>query len=96
MLFDTMDQHDLDRGIGNATEGLKTLYENTNLLGNADKLAEGLTAATSTFAEESIKMVAKRNKARRGRRRLTGGASAVFTPPNWQHWLRLDERPRRV
>ena len=80
-LFDTMDQYDLDSGIGNAMEGLKALYENANLLGDADKLAEGLTAATSVFATDSIKMVAKRNKARRGRRRLAGATVIIFTAP---------------
>ena len=77
-----MDQDDLNVGIGNAAEGLKAMYENTNLLGDADKLAEGLTAATSVFTEDSIKMVARRNKrARRGRRRLAGVTITIFTPP---------------
>ena len=46
VLFETMDQRDMSQGMGNASEGMSALALNSNLLGDSDKLAEGLTRAT--------------------------------------------------
>jgi hypothetical protein len=60
-LYDHMDQHAMDYGIGNLTEGLSALAINTNLLGDAGELEKALAGASAGITAQAIKTAADKS-----------------------------------